>query len=206
MMRWRETAAWLREASGLAHSRRVALGRHDPWLRFDVEPPLRAFGPGAEDFRGYLTRSSRVACPTALAVAEWLQNCHYAEDIHLHDEHDHWVHPVTFELVRTGDCEDFSLWGWRKLVEADYDVEFVVGMRRLPGAAVGRHAWLVYRDGEGEYLLDGVERGLSRALRALDEVKAYYDPQVGVGRDARAFAFGGLYREPWGRALRLRSR
>jgi hypothetical protein len=200
----RELAGWLYEASGLAHERRIALGRRNPWQRLDVAAPLRAFGPGAGDFREYLARESRVHAPTPAAVVDWLQGCRYAEDMHLHDETDHWLHPVTFELVRAGDCEDFSLWAWRKLVEVRVDAAFVVGLRRIPDAPQGRHAWVTFREGSREYVLDGVERGLDRAIRRLDEVRAYYEPQVGVGTDLRPFAYAGLYREAWGRAMRLR--
>lgn len=200
----RDLAGWLYEASGLAHERRIALGRRDPWQRLEVAPPLRAFGPGAGDFPGYLSRASRVHAPTPKAIAEWLQGCRYAEDVHLHDETDHWLHPVTFELVRAGDCEDFSLWAWRKLLEAGLETAFVVGMRRIPDAPQGRHAWVTYREGTREFVLDGVERTLARAIRSLDEVRTHYEPQVGVGPDARPFAYAGLYREAWGRALRLR--
>ncbi len=202
----RDLAGWLYEASGMAHERRVALGRRDPWHRLDVAPPLRAFGPGAGDFREYLTRESRVHAPTPAAVAEWLQGCRYAEDAHLLDETDHWLHPVTFELVRAGDCEDFSLWAWRKLVEARVEAVFVVGMRRVPDAPQGRHAWVTFREGTRDFVLDGVERGLVRAIRTVEEVRAHYEPQVGVGADAQPFAYAGLYREPWGKAMRLKRR
>jgi len=202
----RDLAGWLSEASGLAHERRIKLGERDPWHRLDVVPPLRAFGPGAGEFRDYLTRESRVHAPSPDAVASWLHGCRYAEDMHLHDENDHWLHPVTFELVRAGDCEDFSLWAWRKLVEARVEATFVVGVRRVPDAPQGRHAWVHYRDGGRDFVLDGVERTMARSIRRLDEVRSHYEPQVGVGRDIRPFAFAGLYREAWGRALRLRRR
>lgn len=202
----RDVLAWLSEASGVAHERRVALGARDPWHRLDVVPPLRAFGPGAGDFGDYLARESRVQATTPRDVAAWLQGCRYADDLHLLDEADHWLHPVTFEVLRAGDCEDFSLWAWRKLVDARVDAIFVVGMRRIPDTPQGRHAWVTYRDERGEFLLDGVERTLMRAIRPLEEVRAHYEPQVGVGMDVRPFAYAGLYREAWGRALRLRRR
>jgi len=195
---------WVREATGLAHAERVALGARDPWHRFDLEPPLRAFGPGAGDFRDYLSGTCRVRRATPAEVAEWLLHCRYADDAHLLGEADHWLHPTTFELLRSGDCEDFSLWAWRQLLEARYEADFVVGVRRLPDTASGRHAWVTFRDGEGEYLLDGVERSLSRMIRPLADVRAHYEPQVGVGAAGRRFVFAGLYREVWGRELRLR--
>ena len=79
-----------------------------------------------------------------------------------------------------------------------------MGIRAIPGAVRGRHAWVIFRDASGEHLLDGVERSIDRMIRPLPDVRALYEPQVGVDAQARRFAFAGLYREPWGRALRLR--
>ncbi|HEX4932087.1 MAG TPA: hypothetical protein VFV33_02840 [Gemmatimonadaceae bacterium] len=195
---------WVREASGLAHAERVRIAARDPWHRFDLVPPLRSFGPGARDFAEYLGGACRVRCTTPAGIGEWLLACHYAEDAHLLDEHDHWLHPSTFELLRAGDCEDFSLWAWRQLLEAGFRAHFVVGVRRLPHATIGRHAWVAYRDDGRDFLLDGVERSLHRMIRPLDEVRDFYEPQVGAGEDGTRFVFAGLYREPWGRQLRLR--
>lgn len=204
MKRARTLLEWLHEASGVAHRRRVARAAHDPWQRFDLEPPLRAFGPGAEDFREYLERPCRHSLGTPHAIAEFLLQCRYAEDAHLFDEGDHWLHPATFELVRSGDCEDFALWAWRQLAQARFDTAFVVGVRAIPGAVRGRHAWVVFRDAGGDFLLDGVERSVARMIRPLPEVRAHYEPQVGVGPDGRRHVYAGLYKEPWGRVLRLR--
>lgn len=204
MRRVRTLLAWLHEVSGVAHRRRVARAAADPWQRYDIEPPLRAFGPGAEDFRGYLARPCRHSLGTPHAIADFLLHCQYAEDSDLLDEADHWLHPATFELVRSGDCEDFALWAWRQLAEARFDTAFVVGRRAIPGSVPGRHAWVLFRDADGEYLLDGVERSVARIIRPLPDVRDHYEPQVGVGADGRRYVYAGLYREPWGRSLRLR--
>jgi len=195
---------WLHEVSGLAQAERVGWGRKDPWRRVDLEPPLRAFGPGAVEFEAFLGRASRVSVSSAAEVAEWLAGCRYAHDEHLLGEDDHWLHPVTFELLRCGDCEDFALWGWRKLTELGHDATFVVGVRVHPELGRGRHAWVVFRDGDQEYVLDGVERHRARIIRSVDEVRERYEPQVGVDGTGRRFVFAGLYREDWGRQLRMR--
>jgi hypothetical protein len=197
---------WLREVSGMAHKARVAASARDPWQRYQIEPPLRAFGPGAEDFRGYLARACRLSHATPHDIADFLLQCRYAEDQHLLGEHDHWLHPATFELLRCGDCEDFALWAWRQMVDAGFDTDFVVGIRAVPGNPSGRHAWVTYRDASEEYVLDGVERSLERIIRPLAEVRQLYEPQVGVDAAGRRFVYAGLYRETWGRALRLRER
>jgi hypothetical protein len=184
-----------------------ALARGDPWIRLPVEPPLLAYGPGCHDeFGDYLVGSSRVRAATPNDVAAWLLTCRYAPDADLLGDHDHWLHPSTFEVVRAGDCEDYALWAWRKLVELDLNACFVVGIRRQSTGECGRHAWATFhRDGE-EYLLDGVERAVRRIIRPIREARADYEPQVGVSPSGHRFAFAGLYRTSWGRELAARSR
>lgn len=195
---------WVRELTGRARAERIAAAARDPWHRFDLEPPLRAFGPGAhDDFPHYLSRSSRVQVHTPGDVARWLAACRYADDHSFLDDHDHWQHPCTFELLRCGDCEDFALWGWRKLLEARYTAEFIVGMRHRRDGVTGRHAWVVFEDRGERFVLDGVERPLGNVIRSMDEARTEYEPQVGVGADCRRFVFAGLYRTEWGRTLVL---
>ena len=58
-----------------------------------------------------------------------------------------WQQPCAFEQSRRGDCEDFALWAWRKLVEMGVDAEFYVG-RVMCGddpVSARQHAWVVYR-------------------------------------------------------------
>lgn len=179
---------------------RLAAG--DPWVRLPWIPPLPAFGPGArEEFTRYLEGPSRIEARSPLDVAHWLLACRYAEDLHLHDEVDHWQHPTTFELVRSGDCEDYSLWAWRKLVEASYEAAFVVGMHHRPDGQVGRHAWVTFSDGHEEFLLDGVQRSVALIVRPRAAVAQSYVPQVGVDPAGRRFIYAGLFRSTWGRRL-----
>ena len=180
------------------------LARSDPWQRLPYAPPLSAFGPGLQhDFDEYLAGDSRVVAGTPTLVAQWLLECRYAEDALLLDEHDHWQHPCTFEVVRSGDCEDYALWAWRKLVDAAYEAEFVVGMHHRADGFVGRHAWVVFRDGANEYVLDGVQRSLATMVRDRRAVATEYVPQVGVTSGGRRFVFAGLFQSDWGRRLRV---
>ena len=179
--------------------------RRDPWRRLPFEPPLRAFGPGAcHDFATYLTGKTAVPVQSPTQAAEWLSHCRYASDSELYDEVDAWLHPATLELVRSGDCEDFALWGWRKLVDLGLDAHFVVGMRHRRDGASQRHAWVVYR-AEGQVVLfDGVAGSVTGMLRPLPDVMADYDPQVGVTPVAARYVFAGLFLSDWGRRLSLR--
>lgn len=180
------------------------LAAGDPWTRLPWAPPPAAFGPGAAgDFREYLRGDSRVVRSTPEAIADWLLGCRYAEDRHLLDEHDHWLHPTTFELVRAGDCEDFALWAWRRLVDSAFDAEFVVGMAPRDDGIAVRHAWVVYREQGEEWVLDGVHRSVSAILRPRAALADRYVPQVGADAGGRRFAFAGLFRSTWGRRVRL---
>jgi hypothetical protein len=198
---------WLRVLTGRDAAARRAATTGDPWRRLDLEPPLAAYGPGAvDDFAQYLRRQSRIAVRTPDEIAAWLLACRYADDPMLLGEADFWQHPCAFEVVRCGDCEDFALWAWRKLVEADYHAEFVVGVRRRGDGVSGRHAWVTYREPTGEFVLDGVERTAEAMIRPLALVREEYEPQVGVGPDGRRFVYAGFYRTDWGRRMRLRRR
>lgn len=179
-----------------------ALARGDPWVRLPLEPPLMAYGPGLQvDFANYLAGPSKVTATSPEEIASWLLDCRYADDRELLDDHDHWLHPRTFEVVRAGDCEDFALWAWRELLELRFDAEFVVGSRRRAGGEEGRHAWVVFRRDDLEFVLDGVERKATRIIRLLADARPEYEPQVGVSANGTRFVFAGLYRTAWGRRL-----
>lgn len=197
------TPRWLKRL----RQRRVdrdALAAGSPWVRVPMAPPLPAFGPGADrDFITYLTGDSQVSARTPPEIARWLIGCRYADDQTLLGEHDLWQHPRTFEVLRCGDCEDFSLWAWRKLVDASMDADFVVGLRLVPEGRTGRHAWVLYRDSGIEFLFDPVERTLDRMIRPRMDAAHEYEPQVGVDARGVRFAFAGLYRTEWGSRLAL---
>lgn len=180
---------------------RLAAG--DPWVRLPLTPPLQAFGPGAQhEFSRYLEGASRVEARSPVTIAEWLLTCRYADDQSLLDEHDHWLHPASFELVRSGDCEDYSLWAWRKLLEAGIAAEFVVGMQHRQDGFVGRHAWVLFREGTEEFVFDGVQRSVTTIIRPRTVVESEYVPQVGAVPERR-FVFAGLFRSDWGRRVKL---
>lgn len=164
----------------------------DPWERLDVSPGLRQFGPGARlDFGDYLTGASRVEVSSLEEMQTWLLACEYASDESLFNETDFWQHPSTFERMRAGDCEDFALWGWRKLLELGIDADFVTGYCTKEGALDGRHAWVLFRRDNGQFLFEPGARSLERMVRRLDDVRSEYIPQFGVNRRAKQFAFAG---------------
>ena len=164
----------------------------DPWERLPYEAPLVMFGDGARHgFEWVFEGASAVDVNSVDDILEWLLGCRYETDASLFHETDFWQHPRTFEQFRRGDCEDFALWAWRKLVELGLDASLIIGRRVPPGVENSRHAWIQFRDGETEYLFEPVARDRDRALRPLGDVRSEYIPEFGVARDRRRFLFAG---------------
>lgn len=164
----------------------------DPWRRLAIRPPLHAFGPGArQDFGWYFQGESEVDVRQLDDVLGWLAQCEYTTDHEAYQVTDFWQHPRTFELMRRGDCEDFALWAWRKLVDLGFDAQFVVGYTIAGPEAGRRHAWVQFRDGDIEYLLEPCLKGAEHALRPLQEVRHAYCPEYGVDAQHQRFAFAG---------------
>ncbi|MDB4908765.1 MAG: hypothetical protein JWO05_3549 [Gemmatimonadetes bacterium] len=164
----------------------------DPWERFASQPSLHMYGSGARlDFASYLKGDTLVVVTSLEEVQDWLLECRYEHDEVLFGEADFWQHPSTFERLRSGDCEDFAVWAWRKLVELGQDVDLVAGWCVRDGELDGRHAWLLLRREGVEYLFEPVARAREDMLRPLSEVREDYVPQFGVDRNARRFSFAG---------------
>ena len=172
----------------------------DPWERLDAKAPIQAFGLGARhDFGWYFEGASAVTVTSLEDVQAWLAGCEYASDPHLFQEADFWQHPRTFEQLRKGDCEDFALWAWRKLVELGHDADLVVGRRVPPSRPGARHAWVVLRRDGAVYVYEPVRGAHETAIQPLDAVRDRYVPEFGVGPDRKRFAFRGCLlalREP----------
>lgn len=166
----------------------------DQWERIDVTVPLRQYGSGARlDFAQYLNGASIVSVSTFAGIREWLTHCEYLSDQALFNESDFWQHPSTFERLRAGDCEDFAVWAWRKMLELGMDVDLVSGYCVENGELSGRHAWVVFRDDGKSYLFEPTRGVDESAVRQLDDVKGEYIPEFGVDRHATRFAYGGYF-------------
>ena len=164
----------------------------DPWQRLPYEAPLAMFGDGARHgFDWVFEGESTVAVGSLDDILEWLACCQYETDASLFRESDYWQHPHTFEQLRRGDCEDFALWAWRKLVELGIDADLVVGRRVPPGSANSRHAWILFREGTHEFLFEPIVRDRARAVRHLTTIRSEYIPEFGVARDRTRFLFAG---------------
>ena len=58
-------------------------------------------------------------------------------------------------------------------------------------SALGRHAWIVFRQEGTEFLFEPVCREKSRMIRPLVDLRGAYLPEFGVDRSAGRFAFSG---------------
>lgn len=164
-----------------------------PWDRIGVSVPALAFGPGSSrPFSYYLEGASDVSLRSIDDIIQWLLACEYSRDADLFHERDVWQHPIEFERRRRGDCEDFALWAWRKLIDLRVEAEFYVGRVRTDDAGVLRqHAWVVYRIDETEFLFEPAARTRPRMIRDLAEARHEYVPHFAVDHRAITSAFGG---------------
>lgn len=164
----------------------------DPWARLPYEAPLVAFGGAARHgFDWVFEGETATAVSTFDDIVAWLSECSYESDASLFRESDYWQHPHTFEQLRRGDCEDFALWAWRRMIEIGIDADLVIGRRVPPGAENSRHAWILFRHDGDEFLFEPIlcERG--EAVRRVTAVRAEYIPEFGVTRERRRFLFAG---------------
>jgi len=164
----------------------------DAWERLTVTPRLNVYGGGLRlDFPKFLSGPSAVSVSSLDDIQQWLLGCKYEADEILFSEPDFWQHPTTFERLRAGDCEDFALWAWRKLVELGFDADIVAGYCVKDGKLAGRHAWVVFRQDGKEFLFEPAARTKEAMIRPLSEVRDNYVPEVGADRTGHRFAFTG---------------
>ena len=153
-----------------------------------------AFGPGSRrHFAQYFEGKSCVPASSIDDIVAWLGTCEYVSDVEQFHEQDLWQQPCAFEQRQRGDCEDFALWTWRKLVEIGIEAEFFVG-RIVCGdePAIDRqHAWVVYRFGRDVYLFEPAARDRLRMIQPWSAVKDDYVPHFAVDHRFVTSAFAG---------------
>jgi hypothetical protein len=167
----------------------------DAWQSLPHDVPLFQYAPGCKrEFQWYLDGESAVDVSSVDDICDWLLGCEYRSDWELFRQDDFWQHPITFEQLRKGDCEDFALWAWRKLRRIGLETELMLGQwlaRGVPGDHY--HAWVVFRDPEGhQYLLESVARARPRMVQPLAMARADYRPHLSVGHDLTRRVYAGL--------------
>jgi hypothetical protein len=183
---------WLRSTClSMAHG----LGLPDsPWERVPMDVPTTAFGPGSRcQFSEYFEGTSRVPASSIDDIVGWLGSCEYVSDREQFHEPDLWQQPCAFEQRRRGDCEDFALWTWRKLIEIGIEAEFFVGRVLCSDQpAIDRqHAWVMYRHGHDAYLFEPAARDRQRMIQPWSIVKDDYVPHFAVDHRLITSAFAG---------------
>lgn len=164
----------------------------DVWHATYQNLPLKFYGGGAHhNFDYYYTRSSRVDVSSIEEVMQWLLGCEYVTDFEQFNVRDHWQHPSDFEDTRKGDCEDFALWAWRKLVELGHDAEFMVGKWLHDGRA-GTHAWVFLRHEGREYVFESTGRSPERILKEYSSARDSYVPFAAVDSQMRKKVYRGM--------------
>ena len=159
-----------------------------------MEVPATAFGPGSRwQFSHYFEGTSCVPATSIDDIVKWLGTCEYVSDLDQFHEPDLWQQPCAFEQRQRGDCEDFALWTWRKLIEIGIEAEFFVGRIVCGGdPAIDRqHAWVVYRSRRDVYLFEPAARDEQRMIQPWSAVKDDYVPHFAVDHRFVTSAFAG---------------
>ena len=122
-------------------------------------------------------------------IKQWLLGCSYQTD-RAQFGREHWQHLLEFEARRVGDCDDYAIWAWRKLVELGLDARLVTG-HCLPivDPNVG-HVWVVYRDGGALYLFDGTASP-DLIVRPFEDAKGEYRPEYAVDSRGKRYSYAG---------------
>ena len=163
-----------------------------------MDVPPTAFGPGSRwPFDHYFEGTSGVAARSIDDIVAWLGTCEYVSDLDQFHEPDLWQEPCAFEARQRGDCEDFALWAWRKLIEIGIEAEFFVGRVAVRRARVGdrQHAWVVYRLGHEVYLFEPAAGDRRRMIRPWSAVKDDYVPHFAVDHRFATSAFVGCIQD-----------
>jgi hypothetical protein len=172
--------------------KRGKTAHHHLWESRHQNIPLKFYGGGANrKFDYYFSGHSRVSVSSVREIVEWLLGCEYVSDPEQFNKRDHWQHPVDFEKTRRGDCEDFALWAWRKLVELGHDAEFMVG-KWLHDGRVGTHAWVFLRHEGEQFVLETTGRSPERIVKLHEDAVEHYVPFAAVDNQLQKKVYNGL--------------
>jgi hypothetical protein len=168
------------------------LGSDSAWEPIRIRVPPSVFGSGStQPFAQYFDGESSVRVESVDDIVAWLQTCEYITDAELFHERDFWQHPGAFEKRRRGDCEDFTLWAWRKLAEVGVDADFCVGRVICDAGPDRQHAWVLFRVDEAAFLFEPAARIRSKMIRPLPDAMNQYVPHFAVNHRFETTAFVG---------------
>jgi len=155
--------------------------------------PNKFFGHGCEHpFSHYLSGHSKVKVDSLDQLCDWLLGFRYIPDRVKKGVRDHWSHPDEFEYERSGDCEDYALWAWRKLKEMRYDAEFTVGKWLHADGRVGTHAWVIVFSANERYLLETTGRSKDRMIKTMELAMTEYIPFAAIDTRLQKKVYMGI--------------
>ena len=166
----------------------------DPWQCVECDGPVELLGTGSvRELGWYFEGESTVPVSTFEEVCSFLLGCTYVRDDELFRVPDFWQHPLTFEQIRRGDCEDHALWAWRRLRELGYRAHLVTGSCSRDEVDPGAHAWVIFHGEGGLYLLEPTTKSREAMVRPLDLMRQLYQPHFSVDESLKLFLYGGWY-------------
>jgi hypothetical protein len=163
----------------------VIPGSYDAEGRRVLRPFDRRRGPQPTFPLGrYVSQPLAVHCQSVGEIREFLMGCKYVSDKELFDRDEYWQPPEDFEKRKKGDCEDFSFWTWRQLMDLGFDARVVFGRRGKYG---GGHAWVqFFQDGKW-FLVEPLWRRLGVQLPRLSTLG--YRPRFSVAWDGEKLTY-----------------
>ncbi len=123
-------------------------------------------------------------CSSLADIRQFLRGCIYVSDQEQFGKDDYWMLPSEFEKKRKGDCEDFSIWTWRQLMNLNIPCRFVVGLSGRYGEG---HAWLTMEQDGKQYLVESLACLLPGQLPRLSTVR--YRPMFSVEWDGEKISY-----------------
>jgi len=124
---------------------------------------------------GRFSHPLTVSCESLEDMRKFLCGCRAVSDEKLFCKKDYWQPPDEFEKRKAGDCEDFSLWTWRQLIDMGYDARIVFGRSGRYGIG---HAWVSFFQNDKFYLLEPQAAPLGLKLPRLSSLR--YEPRWSV--------------------------
>jgi hypothetical protein len=153
----------------------------------NIKPGQFAFG-SKKPFSYYLTRQSQVHVNSITEICDWLRQCKYIHDQEQFRETDVWTHPVDFETSKRGDCEDHSLWAWRKLIKLGYETDLVLGYMKNQFGEDGYHAWVTYEENGRSFLIEPTRKA-GPMIFPLKTKSETYRPLFSVNQNLKTYRY-----------------
>jgi hypothetical protein len=132
----------------------------------------------------YLSQPLAIHCRSFEEVRSFLRKCRAVSDEEQFGKLEYWLPPEEFEERKAGDCEDFSLWTWRQLLEMGLDARIVFGHHGRYGIG---HAWTMFYAEGRCFLLEPQARWLGLRLPRLSTLR--YEPRFSVAWDGRTLRY-----------------